>query len=223
MTSGTQVEPGNTLDTNFPTSNIGNGVPISWGGLCEAYFIGPSNGGCYRWRSFDKMEASVAGFITEFEFILAYASLTTEVNTVALCKALTKHDGAVATIGNAARCWRIFIQNEGSYYRLAFTLGEDGKQIIWPFPTAAPGIQVGKVYRIRVEYDLVNHRIMAYVDGVLVGHITEAQYQATLGYPMPQTVAHEIMGGSSSSQGRNIAFLLDNVVWTEICRCGRLV
>ena len=223
MTEGQTVEAGNTLDLNFSTSNIAGGVPPGWGETCEAYIIGPVNGGCYRYRSFDLSEASVAGYDTTFECLIAdFPDVESAVNTIAICKAYYLLDGTTpGTLGDAARCWRIFIQNPGGYWRFLFMLGEDPPftadeaNVAWPSHTEAPGIQLGQVYTVRVVYDLINGRVSGYVDGVLAGTMTNAEFAAGVGHPMPPTVAHQILGSSSSSDGRNVTFLLDNITFQE--------
>jgi hypothetical protein len=206
MTEGTLVEEGNILNMAFPTSNIPN-PPADWGAICEAYIIGSLNGGCYRYRELTESEACPRGYITTFDFILSDHELGTT---------------TPGTRGTTARCWRIFIQNEGSHLRFIFTIGEDaeGTNVMWPFSpvndAGVTGIQIGQRYRLRVNYNLSDQAVQGFVDVVIAGQVSGAEYRIRTGRDLPILPAYQIMGGSGSSDGRNTIFLLDNVRWDEI-------
>lgn len=219
-TNSQTTDPGNSIDLAYDTSLISGGPPSGWGATCERYIIGSTNSACFRYRSYSAGNPVKAGIRLDFDFILADTELTgTDIHTIAICKAYYEIDGVTpGTLGSAARCFRIFIQNEGTFYRWIWTLGEDPdpENIQVPYPTSAPGIQIGQRYKLTAIYD-ISHGICRFlVDDTLVSHVGEEEYFAGTTRRMPRTIAHFINGQSGSSDGRNAEFLMHDINWSEL-------
>lgn len=221
-TDGQTVEAGNTLDRAYDTGSISGGAPSGWGATCERYVIGATNGGCYHYRSFDTggvNNGSYRGFRTEFEFLLVSETYSAnQINTIAISKAYYLPDGVtVGGLGISARNWRLFIGDKAAfgYNVFLFDIGEDDGHdhiVVWP---PSVGIVVNTVYKIKIEYDLGAGEIRWWMNDELVTTISREDYIFYTTRDIPPTVAHQIMGGSSSSDGRSVEYLLDNIVWTE--------
>lgn len=219
-TTGQQVEADNILDTAYATSNISGGAPVGWGLTCQRHVINATQAGCYAWTSYDNTGvggSSKRGFILTFEFLLVASGISgANVNTVALAKGFYQADGTPGNLGNAHRCFRLFLGDGGGFFRFQFLLGEDdGNDEVWVYP-GSPGIQLNQVYKIRIVYDIVAGRIEFWVDNVRVGTMSAEEFRVHTTRDMPRQLAHQIIGSSSSSNLTNTEYLLDNIVWSEV-------
>jgi hypothetical protein len=188
---------GNVLDPDFDTANLGS--PAGWGAQCALVYIGPYSGGA-GWRQHLAQE-STTGYIADISFVLVHNGLKHgKFITIMAAKPQGNPDASFVLFG-------VFLWKTGFDTHLLFAVG-DVNQRVYKFP-ATGSIAIGAVYDSRVEYNIKTQHYSWTVNGTEV--VSDAMPAS-----WADNVAVKYLGSSAGSTGRNSAYLIDNVVWSEI-------
>jgi hypothetical protein len=189
--------PGNTLNPDFNTLLIGS--PAGWGAQCAHIVIGSSWGGA-GWRQHLTRE-STTGYNVDISFLLSSTSMLDGTGiTIIAAKPQGNPDGSIFA-------FRLFLYRTGPDVFLLFNAGQED-QHWYRFP-ASGSISAGVMYNHHIQYDIKSQRFGWTVNGMVVA-------SAAMPSSWVQNIATKYIGSSASSTGRNTAYLIDRVIWSEI-------
>jgi len=207
----TWVGETNQLNPNFSSPVL----PSSWGKKSGEVFLGPPSSGPKGafWLTLDNTD-SPTGYLYQGSFFIALNGL--DPTTPGPLSGAVQAGWQVANLaiakptdwrGNVA-AWRLGIINWGGQLDLWVIFG-------WNSETNNPDatmyltpIAMNEAYTTAIYYDTLNRSYAWVVDGK-----TEVAAAMPSDYP---EIGAEIIGDSGSAMGRNTAYIVDNISWTEL-------
>ena len=200
--TSTHVAAGNGADPDYNTALVGGG-PAHWGAQCGRIDVGATNGAA-GWRQHLAAQSN-SGFMAHFAFILLANAMAAGTG-VTIMVAKVQGDPDLADL-----VWSVSVVYSGGETYLFFQIfGAGGVELFTTrYPSAGTSITIGVTYDNRVKHDIANGTYSWTVNDVAVS-------SGALPAGFLTNIATKYIGSSGGSSGRNVAYVLDRIIWQDL-------